>query len=272
MTRSPRATGWVLGTVFLILAVFAATWFLLAAPRFEAAASTMLEVENARTQNDLLELQNAKLASDFQALDQFRAEVAALRSQIPGEAQLGTFVLEANALAVGAGVTVLEITPGVPQAFALPAGVSATTTATEDAAAAVEAADADSDTDATEGEGAEPAPAPTGPVVPEGLVAVPVSIKVVGPYANATAFLETLQTTASRLFLVTGVDAIRQEVTEGTAGVPATAAGDVELLVAGQLYVLQEPASSTPPAAEEPDEPAPPLPGSDRNPFVPLGG
>ena len=75
MTRNTRATGWVVGTVVLVLAIFAATWFLLAGPRFEAAAQTMVDVENAAAQNDLLAVQNAKLRSDFESLDQYKADL-----------------------------------------------------------------------------------------------------------------------------------------------------------------------------------------------------
>lgn len=270
MTKNTRATGWVVGTVVLVLAIFAATWFLLAGPRFEAAALTMVEVETTVTRNDLLAAQNAQLRSDFESLDQYKSEVAALQTQIPADEQLAAYLRTLDGIATTQQVFLSDFAPGVPLAFvpvapalapaAAPTGELETE---EDVAAAAEQ-------DGTLDDLAAPAPVTAaGPQAPEGMVSIPFTMTVTGPYANGISFLQAVQTGTERLMLVTKVDGFRQEEQEATDSRPAVALGDVQFLVSGYLYVL--PSAPVPPTAPV-EEPAPqPLPNSDRNPFAPLG-
>lgn len=271
--RGTRATGWVVGTVLGVIAIFALTWFFVAAPRFEAAAETMLQVENTRSQNELLALKNAQLKSDFAKLEEYKAEVATLQAQMPAEARLADLTREVDRLAEANGVFLLEVTPGPGQVFmpAVPPAVAAPAPEAPPADGTDEELSTESETGtiADVAEGAAPA-APSAPTAPEGMVAVPFGVKVVGTYAQTTAFLEALQTQMPRLYLVTKVDATRQTEQEGTPSRPATADGDLELSVNGFTYVLLDTAVVPPPV--EGEEPAPvPLPSSDRNPFAPLG-
>src|SRR5665647_580086 len=86
--RSTRSAGWIGGTVVLILLIFVATWFLVAGPRFEAASTTLADAADVRARNVVLETQNAKLREDFAKLDDYKAELATLQTQIPTDAQL----------------------------------------------------------------------------------------------------------------------------------------------------------------------------------------
>lgn len=271
--RSTKATGWVAGTIVLVLGILAATWFLLAAPRFEAAANTMLEAENARAQNDLLNLQLAKLRADYENLDAYRAEVAELQAQIPADAQLAEYTRTVQEIADATGVFVLEVTPGAGQVFTLPIQAAAQATAPADGVETGTVADvSEGGTTAEPAAPAEPtAPAaPAGPTVPEGMVAVPFSVRVVGTYDSTSAFLERLQTGTDRLLLVTHVDGARQQAQEATPSHPAVADGDVELAVTGFTFVLRDLTQPAPTDGEGETEPQP-LPTGGDNPFAPLG-
>jgi len=269
--RSTRSAGWIGGTVVLILLIFVATWFLVAGPRFEAASTTLADAADVRARNVVLETQNAKLREDFAKLDDYKAELATLQTQIPTDAQLSNYLRTVDELATAAGVFVLEVNPGTPQIVTIPTPVVTVAPAAEPTDPTTEATPA-APSDGT----AEPAAAD--PAVPEqidGFVAVPLVLKVVGPYANVSAFLLQLQTGPARLFLTVVLEGTSQDVQAATGGVPDIAAGDLELTITGFTYVLVDPQSA---AADgtgttEGEQPAAPvLPGSDRNPFAPLTG
>ena len=266
--RSTRSAGWIGGTVVLILLIFVATWFLVAGPRFEAASTTLADAADVRARNVVLETQNAKLREDFAKLDDSKAELATLQTQIPTDAQLSNYLRTVDELATAAGVFVLEVNPGTPQIVTIPTPVVTVAPAAEPTTEATPAAPSDGT--------AEPAAAD--PAVPEqidGFVAVPLVLKVVGPYANVSAFLLQLQTGPARLFLTVVLEGTSQDVQAATGGVPDIAAGDLELTITGFTYVLVDPQSAAADGTgttEGEQHAAPVLPGSDRNPLAPLTG
>lgn len=267
MTKNARATGWVAGTVALILAIFAATWFFLAGPRFDAAAQTMLDAENAAARNDLLVIQNAKLRTDFESLDAYKAEVAALQVQIPADEQISDYLRTLDAVATAQQVFLADFSPAVPLTFSpVPqaAPVPAPPAELETEADVAAAAEQDGTLDDL---AAQPPAGPVATTAPDGMVSIPFTMTVSGTYANGINFLQAIQTGTDRLMLVTKVDGFRQQAQDGTEFRPAVAEGDVQFLVSGFLYVL--PTADTMPPDEE-TEPVP-LPSSDRNPFAPLG-
>lgn len=273
-----RSAGWVGGTVVLVLAVLLGTWFMLALPRLAAAEETRLQADETKARNDLLELEVAQLRADFLKLDDYRAQLEAIKVQVPPEKRLPDITNMINQLAVNAMVTVTEISPApavvvsipTPLVVAQPAADPAVDPAVEEAEATADEAEAAAD-DQADTEPAAPA-APTGPAQIEGFVAIPLSVKIIGPYPNVVAFLEQLQMREGRLFLVTELDAIRQKTAEATSGKPPTADGDLELKITGYFYTLTDLPGLTPAVeGEDGEEPAEPvMPGSDRNPFVPL--
>lgn len=261
-----RAGGWIAGTVFLVLVIFALTYFFVAAPRLASAAATIELADQARAKNVLLTQQTAVLKADFERLEEYRAEVAALQLQIPAQAKLSEYTRTLTAAAETHGVTVTAVTPGVPTAVVLPAPVAPVAQPTEDEAADGEAAEAPA---AEDGVVAPPTPVAASPL--EGLVAMPITFTVMGPQAAAMSFLNQMQSGTERLLLVTSLNIQQQDAGDTSSGKPATAAGDVELVVGGQLYVLK-PVDVVPvvPVADGSVPPA--LPSSDRNPFTPLPG
>ncbi len=115
--------------------------------------------------------------------------------------------------------------------------------------------------------------APTGPAVIAGFAQVPITVEVVGTYANVTAFLNDVQAGTQRLLLVTGLDAKKTDAAEASGGRPATADGDLDLLISGSLYVLQDQAAAATPEVTDPATPPAPLPvpPGDKNPLAPIG-
>jgi len=271
--RATRSAGWIFGTVVLILAIFAGTWFFLASPRFDHAAETASQAEDTRSSNDLLELQIAQLKADFANLETYKAELAELQVQIPSAAEVSDYSRTIAAVAVSTGVFVTAVSPGVPTAvtFATPVPPAPEPESPSEETETVKADGGETGdiTDVATSAAEDEPTAQTEPSQIDGFVAVPFQITVVGPYANVSAFLGALQTGQERLFLVTGVDAVQQDAQDASGGRPAVAAGDLELTVRGFTYVLQDPSAPTPvvPAADSAEVP---LPASDRNPFAPL--
>lgn len=279
-----RSAGWIGGAVVLVVAILIATYFLMYQPRAQAATATLAQAEQTRASNEVLAAQVAQLAEDFQHLAEYQTELDQIAVQIPPTARLADLTQMIREVAAANALTILEFSPGLPMLVTLPTSVvvaTPTPTPTEQPAAgdsAIGQAEQTADAAANAGDQhnqTDAAPAqPTAPVEPaqiEGFVTIPVMIRVLGPYPNILAFLDTLQLREGRLFLASDVDATRQQAAEASQGRPATADGDLEMIINGYVYVLLD--NGVTPideggAAEEPA--APVMPGSDRNPFVPL--
>lgn len=252
----------------LIAVIFIGTWFFAVSPRLDAAAETLAQAEEVQSRNELLDMQVIKLRADFQRLDEYREALVEIQREIPPVADLDRVVAEIHAAAVETGSFVVKLSPGVPTVVTIASPVVAEPAAVpgvEDGTEAPAGAD-----DAAAVDPAEPVP-PQGPIQIEGFVAVPIDVTVVGPYANTMAFLERMQTGLTRLYLVTALIGVRQQTADATGGRPPTTDGDLELAISGYVYVLtNDLLESVASSATDPgDEPAP-MPGSDRNPFIPL--
>ena len=270
MARTAKAP-WVAGTVVLAAAFGAGAWFGLISPTLSDATDVRDQAQTQRDQNDLLQLKVAKLEADFAKLDDYRDQLDAARAQIPQTADLSTYLRQLSDRAVTDGVTITALSPGVPVVVTLATPAGGTAAGGSDPAATAEPS-AEPST-ATEGSQESADPADPGASAPApaaqdagGLVAVPISVTVVGAYPAAVQYLDDLQHVTQRLLLVTGVTATALEEAPATANRPATAAGDVELVVTGYTYVLPDPDPLT--QAGIVDEG--PLPaGSGRNPLQP---
>lgn len=253
--RQVSAKMWIAGTVVLALLLLAGSWLLLIEPVMVRAAEDTASAEQQREQNDLLELELVKLADEFTRLDEYKAELADLRLEMPVTGDGASISRELQDLATAAGVTITMVAPSVPQVFvpAEAAAAAVTDTATEDGTAV---------------DGADDAVATTAPPAPTGLFTVPITISSVGSYDASVAFLRSVQTGASRLYLVSSINAQTQDEQGASGGRPATAAGDVELTITGYAYVLTD---GTAPVPEEDADTALPTPAGQPNPFAPVG-
>jgi len=95
------------------------------------------------------------------------------------------------------------------------------------------------------------------------------SLNVVGTYDAVLAFVQALQTGTTRLLLLTDLQATSTPDADAGGGRPATKVGDLEVTIAGQLYVLPDLAAAAP---VDPQAPVPTLPGAvpGKNPLVPI--
>lgn len=261
-----RAGGWVTGTAVLVVLIFLGTWFLVAAPAFDEAATTAGQAQDIRDRNVILARENADLRTEFNKLDDYKAELGEIALQVPSRAELGEYTRIVSDLAAATGVFIVDITLGLPQVVTLPTPE-------------VVAPPADAPT--TEGEVAPTAtegdavPAPTEPAAPaqvDGFVAVPFAVTVLAPYPNVSAFLSAMQTGTTRLFLVSALAGATQPASDATGGKPATVPGDVQMTISGFIWVLRDTGVTVPTTDdgtdEEPAEPV--MPTTDRNPFLPV--
>lgn len=228
MTKG-RSTPWVLGAVLLAALVLGLAWLLAISPKLSEAQQARADAEGVRAQNVVHQKRLNQLKEQHALLDDYRAELTALRKQIPAEDGQPSYLRQIDRAATEAGVFIVSVTPGIPETFVGLAPEPAEETSADD--------DATAEDDASAGSPAEPAqPAVVG--VP-GLVAVPFEMIVLGGYMPAVDFLDKVQK-GERLFLVTGYEFTGQDEAEPTGGRPAVAEGDVELLVQGYMYVLPD--------------------------------
>ncbi|MDM7853403.1 hypothetical protein [Cellulomonas alba] len=275
MTGAKRST-WIGGTVFVGVVIAVATWFLFVSPTLASAADVRSQADQTRQQNDLLTLKVTKLKADFTKLPEYKAQLAGLQKQIPLDADLSAYFLQINKIADAHSVVITSIAPDTPQTVKLaPAPKPAT-------------ASSDSSTDGSS-DSSTPSPSPTPTpsasagasgtgsktaTVPDGFVAIPFSVTVLGKYADTVAFLHDVQRGTDRLFLVSGLTGTAQKDAAAVSGKPATHEGDQELEISGFTYVLNPELASvavTAPTPAPTTKPALPKPPSSKNPLVPVG-
>ncbi len=252
---SKRGT-WIAGAAVLAVGAMAGTWFVGIGPTLSAAADVRAQTEATQQQNEVLRAKLVTLKEDFANLPGYRADLAALQVGIPTDVELSSYLDQLDAFAATYGVTVIDVTPQAPQligsaadgasAAAAPAPTDSASTDGSTAAPTAPAADSAA-AGSTESAGAGAVdPASTAlPAGAAGLVAVPVSFTVLGPFPAAVAFLHDVQESSGRLLLVGGITGLGQDEAEAAQGKPATHRGDMELEVSGLLYVLPSTTAGT---------------------------
>jgi len=223
---------WIGGTAFVAVILAVAAWFLLVSPNLAEASETRDEAEEAQAFNDVLDLKLTKLKSDFDKLEDYKAQLAEAETHIPASAQLETYLDGLDSIAVQHEVTITSVTAGTPEVFVLPKPAKAPT----DAATEEAGAESGESTDSAAGD--DSTTKDEGPKVPDGLTAVPVSVTVLGSYEHTMAFLDAVHQENPRVFLVSALTGTSQHESEAGAGKPATAEGDQELVITGYIYVL----------------------------------
>lgn len=250
-----KSTTWVGGTVVVALIILVATWFIGVSPTIAATSAAHEAADASDARNVQLQADLDRLKQQFAELETSKAELAAIGRQIPDEPALAEYVRTVQSLAETTGVAFLGYEAGLPE-LVVPVEVAQAAPAQE------ESAEAGSGEEATEGDESGEAPAtvetvPAGFQPIEGFVGISLSVTVLGPAANVSAFVQELQNTPERLYLVTAFDGEGQKAEEPRNGRPATAEGDIELKVTGYLYGLEP---LTPPAPSDEPTPLAPLP------------
>lgn len=251
MDRTQPRT-WMAGAAVVGVLAVSGTWFGLVAPERSQAAELRVQAEDTDAANAMLRTRIAQLEAQFTELPQRQAELAAIRRAMPRDVAMPALVRDLDEVSAGTGVTLMSLTPGVatpvvdPAAEAAAAAAAAATASAEGGTGAAGGATATGEAAAAAAVPAAPAANPAGT-----LEQVPVTLEVIGGFAETRNFLEELQTGLARSFLVTGLtvtSAAAQGTGESAAsgGRPATSNGDVTTTVTGAVFVLRPAVAATP--------------------------
>lgn len=262
MMGANKSVPWILAAAFGSVIILALSWLFAISPTMTAAADSSSQADDARSHNVVLQQQISKLADEFTHLDEYKATLATLHSQIPEQVDLTAINRGLQNTAVASGVTITAVNVSSPTEF-VPVSAAAAAAPTAGASAAPTA----SSTSTAGSSGTTSAAASPGVA---GFYAVPVSVILVGTFDQATAYLTALQTGEGRIFLAASINATAQQATGASGGRPPLAAGDLELTITGYTYVI----SGTRPTAAQATTPATPptlpVPSGQKNPFAPI--
>lgn len=245
---------WVIGAVFIMVAILALGFFLGAAPRLDEVANNEIQRQSVAQQNQVHEATLAGLKKDFENIAEYTAELAELQKAIPSNNDLSTFIGELKVLEDKSGVTLTNFgsSDALPFVLDLGAPVPAEAPAAE--------GDAEGEEDAT--------PAPTAPEVPAGtpvqtlqpteFIVITVQLTVTGKQAAILNFVNNLQN-GDRRYLVNSLNITIDSEQKLYTGI-----------IEGYVYVLVDPRTPVDGEApvEEPEEeevdpsatPTPPVP------------
>jgi hypothetical protein len=245
MMGTSKTTPWVLGAAIGAVVILLGAWFLAISPKMAAASDERDQAQVQKSRVDQLQIQLASLKHDFENIGDLRTQLGDLQVQIPSDEQLSTLLRQVNAIATETSMVVTSVTASSPTEV-VGTGSPAASKVTTDGASATQ-------------------PTATTQAV-TGFYAISTEIVVVGTYPNTVAFLDKLQTGNPRLVLVSRIDMVSQQVTGAQGGVPALAAGDIELTFTAYAFAmpdLRHPVVAPTPVPL-------PVPAAQPNPFLPL--
>lgn len=111
---------WIAFTVVGVLAVLAAGWFLLVAPKRADADTLNQQAATQTTANSGLQTQLALLKSQAKKLPLQQAKLAAVAAKIPDNPAEPALIRALDSAATAAGVELVSIAPGQPTAAVVP--------------------------------------------------------------------------------------------------------------------------------------------------------
>jgi len=107
----------VAALAIVAIVVLLLLWFMLLwRPQGDALDRANERVTAAETERGALQLRLSRLRAAQEGSADLMADVERMRRAVPDEAELAQFILDANDIAVTAGVTFLSITPSTPAA------------------------------------------------------------------------------------------------------------------------------------------------------------
>jgi len=238
--KGSKSLPWIAGTAFLAILILAFAWFVVVTPARDSAATDRAAASQQESQNDLLAIQNAKLASEFAKLDDYKAELAQAQRQIPASIDQPTFSRELDDLATQSGVWIsniafsssLNVAESAPKPKTTKSATTDDETSTDGSSSTPEASPAQADSTPSS-------------KIPASMFAVPVSVTIIGSPKDTQTFLERFQGGDGRLVLVTDLAVDRQDETPSSNGSPAIKDGDFQTTVTGLTYILHTTSGST---------------------------
>lgn len=201
-----KAAPWIIGASFLALLIAGGAWFFLVSPALEDAASYREQTTETLDRNEMLRAQNRVLAEQFANIEQYRAQLATLRVGVPETIDQETVVEIISDVAASSEAFIADLTFQTSVELVDPNPLLG------DEALAYRA--------------------------PSGFFGLPFEITIAGSPQQTFEFVDSLQHSDTRLFLVSAVDITGQEESGATGGRPEVKEGDAEIVVKGFVYIL----------------------------------
>jgi Tfp pilus assembly protein PilO len=227
---------WSAGAAVLVLAILAAGWFLLVAPKHQATADLKTKSTSQEQANAQLQQQIQVLQAQQQDLPQQQAKLATLSTQIPGNPALPSLIRDLTAAADKVGLTIDSMAPAPPVAVVAPLAAVAPVPPPE-------TTDTSGGTDSTANTTTTPV---TPPVATSTLFQVPLTLSVTGSYFEVEQFLNKLED-LKRSMLISGLT-----MTPGGGVSTSTSAGgadaspsDLKVVLTGRVFLTQASAPTT---------------------------
>jgi type IV pilus assembly protein PilO len=222
---------WSALAAVLVVAIFAASWFLLISPKRSDAADLRGKAAAKSEENARLAEQITMLQEQQKDLPTQQAQLAAMRTQIPTNPALPSLIRDLTAAGKKAGVSIDSMAPSLPVALVeAPATAVVAPTTTGDDSASSGSTEATGSTTATTPPKHAAAPTST-------LFKVPLTLNVTGSYFELEQFVSKLET-VRRSFLVTGFKL-------GAAQAATAKPGDLTIILDGRVF-LSQPTTATP--------------------------
>lgn len=197
----PQTRGaWIALAAFVCVVLTIFTWFFFVSPKLDERADLASQEESLTQENDALEAKVAVLRAQFAKIDDYRAELSQLQVRIPTVAETEDLLDALNDMGEDHDVIVNEVIfeggkSLVGDTVAAPAPTPTPTPA--------DSKDAGKKGAKAPAPAPEKAPAPGwNPNGPVDLVTLPYKVGVHADYKDAVKFLEALQTSKGRFFLV----------------------------------------------------------------------
>ena len=223
-------------TIFVMIVLVAAGYFLVAQPQLAAASTANAELVDTQAQIASTQAALTSLKSEQQKLPSLKKQLKSLEMSIPSNIDGAAYIRGLNDLASAAGVTITSIKVSDPAAYVSVAPiVAADSTGAAATASPTPAPSASPTTPAASGWTPT-----TDPLVnSSNFVDIPVTVAVSGSFDASLAFIKGLQTGA-RLFLVTGI--VTKQGNDGSS---------VTATITGYIYALIDPKAAAAEAAAE---------------------
>ena len=202
---------WYAAAAGASVAVLAAGYFILVSPQQTNASEITTQAESVTTANAHAEAQIAALKVQYADLPLLQSQVAAIRARLPQTTDEPALLRSLSALAKTSGVSLVSVTATAPTPMGTPAlsvtGVSALS-------------------------------------APGQVSQLPLSIEVVGSFANTRLFLNGLES-LQRSMLVSGIDVSRDAVTAGVNNLRTLVSAKVFMANPGSVSVAGASTTST---------------------------
>jgi type IV pilus assembly protein PilO len=199
---------WTAGAAVVAVLLVVAGWFLLISPQRSAAADLRDQTSAQQATNSQIQLKTKQLQAQFASLPARQAQLAEIKQQMPDNPALPSLIRDLSSNAEDAAVTLVSVSPGTPEVLT---GVN--------------------------GAAAPSAPGQPAQVADGGVLAIPTTVVVSGSYAQLTLYMQKLQTSMRRAYLVENIQLAEDD--DDAVAVPASTKGSVlRMTVTGKLFML----------------------------------